>query len=124
MTKKKYSPTSNAGDYQYQVRLIDEIYLQLAKLADICVNNSSSITIHVNGGRFEYVPEKPFLSNGFENAVLVANDIDNSNQPNRAVTRGLPPIYEKKVRKIELPHNLDHWFGDVTEALNGLLKNK
>lgn len=34
------------------------------------------------------------------------------------------PVHKKKVKKIELPHNLDHWFGDVTEALNGLLKNK
>jgi hypothetical protein len=42
----------------------------------------------------------------------------------REILLAKAPVKEKKVKKIELPHNLDHWFGDVTDALNGLLKNK
>lgn len=76
-----------------------------------------------------------YSHNDLDNAVRIDNqwaeDLQDS-KPKKcncimsgyAQTTNYCPVHKKKVKKIELPHNLDHWFGDVTEALNGLLKNK
>jgi len=51
--------TKKIDKYQKQTELIDKAYPYLMKFADFCFENRYAITINVNGGRFEYIVDKP-----------------------------------------------------------------
>jgi hypothetical protein len=45
--------------HQRQVELVDKAMPYLMELSDICLETMGGMSINVNGGHFEYVPDKP-----------------------------------------------------------------